>query len=120
MAKGKTAKVGAAHGAGLAAAPAGDTAGPSTDKPAAGAPDKDGAPARPRSPTSWRTVAQFAKDEDLAETTVYAEMGSGRLKGVKIGRSTRITDEASDAWKAALPAYTPGGDAFNKRGKVAA
>ena len=72
--------------------------------------------AKPRSPKSWRTVAQFSHQEEVGMTTTYAELKSGRLKGVKVGRITRITDEAADAWKAALPAYEPGGDAFNKRG----
>ncbi len=113
MAKDKSPEAGAARGASPAEKPAKDDAG----KGSAGHGD---APVKQRSAKSWRTVGQFSEDEGLGETKVYEELKAGRLKAVKVGRSTRIFDEASDAWKAALPAYTPGGDAFNKRGRIAA
>jgi hypothetical protein len=50
-------------------------------------------------------VATFAADHGLSETTVYAQINSGRLIAHKIGRRTVIFQDAAEAWRASLPRY---------------
>jgi hypothetical protein len=54
-------------------------------------------------PKTGKTVAEFATSVGISPAQVYIEMGSGRLKGKKLGRRTIILAEDEAAWLAALP-----------------
>ncbi len=51
---------------------------------------------------SWFTVNQVREDRNVGRTQIYSEINAGRLKVIKIGRSTRITAEAIADWQKLL------------------
>lgn len=57
----------------------------------------------PIPPTGMSSIATFCQRNQLGRTTVYAEIAAGRLRALKIGRLTRITDQAEAEWKGSLP-----------------
>jgi len=44
------------------------------------------------------TVQDFLQNFSMGKTTFYREVGAGRLRITKIGRSTRIARADADAW----------------------
>ena len=48
-------------------------------------------------------IDEFCKRYSVGRTSAYAEIGSGRLRAVKVGRRTLITEADAEAWLAALP-----------------
>ena len=51
------------------------------------------------------TVPEAAKLCGIGLTKIYAEIGTGRLEAIKLGRRTLIRRSAIEAWLDALPAY---------------
>ena len=50
----------------------------------------------------WFTIDQVSEDRNVGRTQIYSEINAGRLKVIKIGRSTRITAEAISDWQKLL------------------
>lgn len=50
------------------------------------------------------TIIEAGELMRISRASVYRELSSGRLKAVKVGKRTLITEEAITAWNAALPA----------------
>ena len=55
------------------------------------------------------TIDEFCRLTSTGKTKVYEELASGRLQGIKYGRSTRIRRQAMEDWIANLPEYTEQG-----------
>ncbi len=55
----------------------------------------------------WFTVDQVSDDHNVGRTQIYGEINEGRLKVIKIGRSTRITAEAISDWQKLLERESP-------------
>jgi Helix-turn-helix domain len=53
------------------------------------------------------SLDEFARLNDIALTTVYGEIRSGRLIARKIGRRTIITAEDANDWRDRLPKVQP-------------
>jgi hypothetical protein len=53
------------------------------------------------------SIKGFSKRWGISSRTTYNELGSGRLKGVKIGRRTIIPPEYEDEWADSLPPAYP-------------
>jgi hypothetical protein len=53
------------------------------------------------------SIPEFGHRNNIGPTSVYAELNSGRLEGVKFGSKTLITEEAEEAWRKRLPKYQP-------------
>lgn len=49
------------------------------------------------------TVAEFKAKYRIGHTTFYRQVAAGRLRLIKIGKSTRISAQDADAWLNALP-----------------
>ena len=49
------------------------------------------------------SVCQFCRRYGVGRTTAYAEIAAGRLRAVKVGHRTLITNDAAEAWLASLP-----------------
>jgi excisionase family DNA binding protein len=49
------------------------------------------------------SISTFCERHDIGRSTVYEEIKKGRLRAVKVGRRTLITDEDERAWLASLP-----------------
>lgn len=49
------------------------------------------------------TPAEICRRNGIGKTTLYAEIKSGRLEAIKVGRRTLITASAEQAWLATLP-----------------
>ncbi len=47
-------------------------------------------------------IKQFCIRYAVSRSTVYREIEAGRLKTLKIGRSTRISEEEAQQWLASL------------------
>ncbi|SFL01768.1 Helix-turn-helix domain-containing protein [Mesorhizobium albiziae] len=52
------------------------------------------------------SVREFSAAFGIGRTAFYAELASGRLKAVKLGKKTMVREEDAYEWAAALPAYT--------------
>jgi excisionase family DNA binding protein len=50
-------------------------------------------------------IDDFVRSFGVCKSRVYELLAEGQIEGVKIGRSTRITGESAEAWRAKLPAY---------------
>jgi hypothetical protein len=59
-------------------------------------------------PRGLKSIRTFTKDNDISISKARAELDSGRLEAVKLGKKTMITPEAEAAWRARLPRYRPG------------
>lgn len=49
------------------------------------------------------TVNEFCQRYRIGRTKVYAEIGSGRLRAVKLGAKTLILRADADRWARSLP-----------------
>jgi excisionase family DNA binding protein len=49
-------------------------------------------------------IHEFCRRYGIGRTTAYAEIAAGRLRAVKAGRRTLISEDAAESWLAALPA----------------
>ncbi len=49
------------------------------------------------------SIREFCSRYSVGRTKAYAEISSGRLQAVKLGRRTLVTEEDAEAWLAALP-----------------
>jgi excisionase family DNA binding protein len=52
-------------------------------------------------------IADFCRRYSIGRTTAYREIAAGRLRAVKVGRRTLITEEAAKDWLAGLPGMQP-------------
>lgn len=48
-------------------------------------------------------ISEFCRRYGICRTKAYDEIGSGRLRAVKVGRRTLISHDAAESWLAALP-----------------
>jgi excisionase family DNA binding protein len=48
-------------------------------------------------------IGEFCRVYGIGRTTAYYEIAARRLRAVKVGRRTLITQDAAEAWLAALP-----------------
>jgi hypothetical protein len=56
------------------------------------------------------TIDDIRKRAKVCKTIIYEHLRDGRLKAVKIGRSTRVTNKSYRTWLKHLPHRTiPGG-----------
>ncbi len=53
------------------------------------------------------TVPEFVARYGVSRSRVYELLANGELTALKVGRATRIPDDAAEAWKAKLPAFQP-------------
>ena len=63
---------------------------------------------------SLMTIRDVCREFQIGRTKLYAQLNSGALRAVKIGRSTRIHRHEVELWLAGQPAYpspTIAGDA---------
>lgn len=51
------------------------------------------------------TIDQVMNLTGIGRTKLYQELNAGRLKGVKVGRKTLITDGSLKEWLKSLSAY---------------
>jgi excisionase family DNA binding protein len=59
---------------------------------------------RPRGPRRRAmSIAGFTEDYSIGRTKVYEELRSGRLRGLKIGKRTIISQDDAEAWLRQLP-----------------
>jgi excisionase family DNA binding protein len=49
------------------------------------------------------SIAEFCYRYAIGRTTTYEEIKAGRLKVLKVGRRSLITESSAEAWLAALP-----------------
>ena len=53
------------------------------------------------------SIPEFTKRNSVGRSKVYAEIKSGRLKAVKVGRRTLISFEAETEWRNSCPQWLP-------------
>jgi excisionase family DNA binding protein len=70
--------------------------------PAYSANRADEAGSAPISPRAF-SVGVFCRRYGIGRTNAYQEIAARRLRAVKVGRRTLITQDAAEAWLAALP-----------------
>jgi len=65
---------------------------------------------RANGPTAFAIVAfsidTFCKRYGVGRTLAYGEIAAGRLRAIKVGRRTLITQKDADQWLAKRPAIT--------------
>jgi excisionase family DNA binding protein len=49
------------------------------------------------------SVTEFCGRYGIGRTNAYQEISAGRLRALKVGRRTLITQEAAETWLASLP-----------------
>jgi hypothetical protein len=49
------------------------------------------------------SIARFSEDYAIGRTKAYEELKSGRLRGLKIGKRTIISQDDAEAWLRQLP-----------------
>ena len=52
------------------------------------------------------TISSFCQTYSISRSSTYRLLSEGALKGVKLGRSTRIRHEDAEAWAQSLPAFS--------------
>jgi excisionase family DNA binding protein len=57
---------------------------------------------RPNLPRAF-PITEFCRLYGIGRTTAYAEIAAGRLRAVKVGHRTLVTNDAAEAWLASLP-----------------
>jgi excisionase family DNA binding protein len=50
-------------------------------------------------------IREFCVRYGIGRTHAYQQIAAGRLRAVKVGRRTLITNDAAEAWLAALPEW---------------
>jgi excisionase family DNA binding protein len=65
------------------------------------------------------TITQAAKLSGICRSVLYDEIGLGRLRAVKRGRSTRILIDDLKSYLAALPAVEPSSETHSEVGSAA-
>jgi hypothetical protein len=50
------------------------------------------------------SIARFSEDYAIGRTKAYEELKSGRLRGLKIGKRTIISQDDAEVWLRQLPA----------------
>ena len=63
-----------------------------------------------QSPTEvprYEGIAAFGRRSGMSTTAIYAALGEGHLRAIKLGRKTVIDVEAALAWVASQPRWTP-------------
>jgi hypothetical protein len=63
------------------------------------------------------SIDTFALRNDISRAQVYKELNCGRLKGLKCGSRTLITERAEREWQDALPKRKPVPDPDTPRGR---
>lgn len=53
------------------------------------------------------SLREFERQYGPKKSAFYQLLRAGTLQAVKIGRSTYVTVEAAEEWKASLPSYQP-------------
>jgi excisionase family DNA binding protein len=53
------------------------------------------------------SIPDFCRENKLSRSYAYRLLRDGTLKGVKVGRLTRIRREDAECWAAALTTYKP-------------
>ncbi len=53
------------------------------------------------------SIPDFCRENKLSRSYAYRLLRDGTLKGVKVGRLTRIRREDAEAWAANLHSYKP-------------
>ena len=51
------------------------------------------------------SIPEFCRDNKVSRSYAYRMLGNGTLKGVKVGRLTRIGREDAEAWVTKLQCY---------------
>ena len=54
------------------------------------------------------SVGQFCQHYGIGRTTAYEEIKRGRLRGLKVGKRTLITEDNAEDWLRRLPAIETG------------
>ncbi|MGC1779768.1 MAG: hypothetical protein WBB34_17685 [Xanthobacteraceae bacterium] len=73
------------------------------DKPEGASAGRDVvAGAAPFSPRAF-SIGEFCCRYGIGRTNAYQEIAAGRLRAVKVGRRTLITQDAAEVWLARLP-----------------
>jgi excisionase family DNA binding protein len=49
------------------------------------------------------SIPEFCRRYGIGRTNAYQEIAAGRLRAVKVGRRTLITQDAAESWLASLP-----------------
>ena len=50
------------------------------------------------------SITRFSEDYAIGRTKAYEELKAGRLRGLKIGKRTVISQDDAEAWLRQLPA----------------
>jgi excisionase family DNA binding protein len=58
-------------------------------------------------PAHLLSLPDFCREYKLSRSLAYRLLRDGTLKGVKVGRLTRIRREDAEAWAATLQSYKP-------------
>jgi excisionase family DNA binding protein len=54
------------------------------------------------------SIGDFCQRYGIGRTSVYEEIKQGRLRGLKVGRRTIITEDDAEAWLQRLPVLETG------------
>ena len=57
--------------------------------------------------THLLSIPDFCRENKVSRSYAYRMLRDGTLKGVKVGRLTRIRREDAEAWAAKLHSYKP-------------
>jgi len=49
-------------------------------------------------------IAEFCRRYGIGRTTAYAEIAAGRLRCLKVGKRSLVTEDDAEAWLKGLPA----------------
>jgi excisionase family DNA binding protein len=53
------------------------------------------------------TIPEFCREYSVSRSLAYRLLGDGDLRAVKVGRLTRVTRAAADAWLRQLESFKP-------------
>jgi hypothetical protein len=65
------------------------------------------------------TIDEFCRAVTIGQSLAYAEIASGRLKVVRVGRRTLVPVDSAKAWLASLPKGVTGEPAAPRRARLA-